>query len=231
MTKNKNKKLDLVETTKQATKNIDVLLDENDLSIFKSLIPELKDSWTKKQIFRTETEAEFSVLNDAMHPTPAAKYWQCVREQDTYFKQLMGLSFQYRDNDLYIEQLKENIQKEKDRIKKARYQIRLEKRLFDKSNFELEAKDRIRELKMWSNLKKKYDNNSFDKENVNTHQAHSYRLEFENRRKALNPESPFIDKMHTLGQLSTIERMLKENPELENPKRKVSNLIEKKKKK
>ena len=41
----------------------------------------MRDTWTKKQMFRTQTEMEFSVLNDAKYPTKAAKYWQCVREQ------------------------------------------------------------------------------------------------------------------------------------------------------
>ena len=217
--KNDTKKFDVVSTTKEAAQKIDVLLEKEDLETFKSLIPELRDAWTKKQIYRTETEAEFSVLNDAHYPTPASKYWQCVREQDVYFKELIGLSFQYRDNDLYIEELEEKIKNETNRIKKARYQIRLEKRLFDKSNFELTAKDRIRELKMWSDLKKKYDNDTFDKQNVNTHQALSYKYQFENRKKSLSKDSPFIDKMNVYGQLSTLERMIKEDPKLEDSKR------------
>ena len=40
-------------------------------------------------MFRTETEMQFSVLNDAKYPTKAAKYWQCVREQNVFLENLM----------------------------------------------------------------------------------------------------------------------------------------------
>ena len=45
---------------------------------------------------------EFSVLNDAKYPTNAAKYWQCVREQNTHMENLMHLSFDARKNDIEI---------------------------------------------------------------------------------------------------------------------------------
>ena len=37
-----------------------------------------------------------SVLNDAKHPTPAAKYWQAVREQSAFFQNTVQLHFKYR---------------------------------------------------------------------------------------------------------------------------------------
>ena len=78
------------------------LLTQEDLSAFKGMVGELRDTWTKKQMFRTETEARFSVLQDNRYPTKAAKYWQCVREQSTYLDNLMALSFDYRRNDAKI---------------------------------------------------------------------------------------------------------------------------------
>ena len=55
------------------------LLDPNDVKAFKEMTAELRDTWTKKQVFRTETEMRMSVLQDMKYPTKAAKYWQCVR--------------------------------------------------------------------------------------------------------------------------------------------------------
>ena len=69
------------------------ILDPAQVEKFKELTNELRDTWTKKQMFRTKTEMEFSVLNDAKYPTNAAKYWQCVREQNTHMENLMQLSF------------------------------------------------------------------------------------------------------------------------------------------
>ena len=54
------------------------LLDPEDVKEFKAMTSELRDTWTKKQVFRTETEMRMSVLQDAKYPTKAAKYWQSV---------------------------------------------------------------------------------------------------------------------------------------------------------
>ena len=42
------------------------LLDPNDVKEFKELTGELRDTWTKKQVFRTETEMRMSVLQDGV---------------------------------------------------------------------------------------------------------------------------------------------------------------------
>ena len=46
------------------SKYLSNILDKNDVKEFKKLIPELQDTWHKKQMFRTETEMRFSVLSD-----------------------------------------------------------------------------------------------------------------------------------------------------------------------
>ena len=74
MTDKKNVK-DLIQKEETHLNN---LLEQNDLTDFKGMVDELRDTWDKKQVFRTETEARFSVLQDNRYPTKAAKYWQCV---------------------------------------------------------------------------------------------------------------------------------------------------------
>jgi len=76
------------------------VLKEEDAQAVVALKEELTDTWTKKQIFRTETEMRISVLNDGKHPTQASKYWQSVREQNAMFEALMGLSFDLRRNQI-----------------------------------------------------------------------------------------------------------------------------------
>jgi hypothetical protein len=49
------------------------ILPSEDVKAFKNMVGELRDTWTKKQIFRTETEARISVLQDMKYPTKAAK--------------------------------------------------------------------------------------------------------------------------------------------------------------
>jgi hypothetical protein len=88
------------------------------------MVDELRDTWTKKQIFRTETEARFSVLQNNRYPTKASKYWQCVKEQSVHLENLMALSFDYRRNEAKIKWFKKKIKKEKDEYKLECYQYR-----------------------------------------------------------------------------------------------------------
>ena len=81
------------------------VLKEEDAKAVVALKEELTDTWTKKQIFRTETEMRISVLNDGKHPTQASKYWQSVREQNTHFENLVHLSFDARKNEVEIKKL------------------------------------------------------------------------------------------------------------------------------
>jgi hypothetical protein len=98
--------------------NLHNILDPNDVTDFKGMVEELRDTWTKKQVFRTETEMRFSVLNDMKYPTKAAKYWQCVREQNVYLENLMSLSFDYRRTEVKLKRLQQKLKDETDELKK-----------------------------------------------------------------------------------------------------------------
>ena len=186
------------------------ILDKEDVKEFKKLIPELQDTWKKKQMFRTETEMRFSVLSDNKYPTKAAKYWQSVREQNTHFENLMHLSFEYRKNDIEIEKLKTKIEKEDDPLEIKSLTVDLEEKQYGKASMELVAKHRMREVTTWSKLKKEFDDNTFDKKDVNTHQAKSYLLGLENRVKTLTPGSSQPEVFNAIGQLESLKRVIKE---------------------
>ena len=110
------KKRDITSLIEKEAPNLNNLLDPEDVTKFKELTGELRDTWTKKQMFRTQTEMEFSVLNDAKYPTKAAKYWQCVREQNVFLENLMNLSFDYRKNEVETKQLEKKRDEEKDEL-------------------------------------------------------------------------------------------------------------------
>ena len=67
-------KKDVKEVIQQEETHLNNLLEPQDLTDFKGMVDELRDTWTKKQMFRTETEARFSVLQDNRYPTKGAKY-------------------------------------------------------------------------------------------------------------------------------------------------------------
>ena len=199
--------------------NLHNILDPNDVNDFKGMVEELRDTWTKKQIFRTETEMRFSVLNDMKYPTKASKYWQCVREQNVYLENLMSLSFDYRRTEVKLKRLQQKLEEEKDPLKKELIQIDIDEKTYSKANMELTAKDRMREIKLWSQLKKEVDDGTFDKQNVNTHQLESYHKIMLNRKDTLTPGSSQPEVFNVLGQLQTIERVKKEKAQLEGTKR------------
>lgn len=190
-------------------KSLNSLLEVQDLKDFKAMTSELKDTWTKKQMFRTETEARFSVLQDNRYPTKAAKYWQCVREQASYLDNLMTLSFEYRRNEAKIKWLEKKITEETDEYKLTKYEIDLDEKRYVKASMEKQAYHRMREIKMWSKLKKEFNDGSFDDKDVNQHQLESYGRQYAEKAKQLTEHSSDTDKFNVLGQLQSLQRIKK----------------------
>jgi hypothetical protein len=186
------------------------LLETEDLKSFKGMVEELRDTWTKKQIFRTETEMKVAVLDDGRYPTRASKYWQCVREQNVFLENLMSLSFDYRRNEAKIKQLEKKLETETDEYKKELYQIDLDEKIYGKANMELVARDRLREIKLWSKFKAEYDDGSFDTKNVNTHQFESLAQIMEHKKNSITPGSSQAEVFNVLSQVDTIDRIKKE---------------------
>ena len=198
------------------------LLDPEDVKEFKAMTAELRDTWTKKQVFRTETEMRMSVLQDAKYPTKAAKYWQCVREQNVFLENLMSLSFDCRRQEAKVKWLEKKIGSEKDEYKLEKYIIDLDEARYGLANMQLVAKDRMREIKLWSTLKKEFDDGSFDTQDVNRHQLDSYHLIMKNKAETLTQGSSQPEVFNVLGQLQTIERVKKSGEMIYNKKEQLT---------
>ena len=199
------------------------LLDPEDVKEFKAMTAELRDTWTKKQVFRTETEMRISVLQDAKYPTKAAKYWQCVREQNVFLENLMSLSFDCRRPEAKVKWLEKKIETEEDEYKLTKYQIDLDEARYGLANMQLVAKDRMREIKLWSALKKEFDDGSFDTQDVNRHQLESYGKIMKNKAETLTSGSSQPEVFNVLGQLQTIERVKKSGEMIYNKKEQLTN--------
>ena len=198
------------------------LLDPEDVKEFKAMTVELRDTWTKKQVFRTETEMRMSVLQDMKYPTKAAKYWQCVREQNVFLENLMNLSFDCRRSEAKIKWLEKKIETEKDEYKLEKYKIDLDEARYGLANMQLVAKDRMREIKLWSTLKKEFDDGSFDTKDVNRHQLESYHHIMKNKAETLSSGSSQPEIFNVLGQLKTIERVKKSGEMIYNKKEQLT---------
>ena len=198
------------------------LLDPEDVKEFKAMTAELRDTWTKKQVFRTETEMRMSVLQDMKYPTKAAKYWQCVREQNVFLENLMSLSFDCRRSEAKVKWLEKKIETEQDEYKLEKYKIDLDEARYGLANMQLVARDRMREIKLWSTLKKEFDDGSFDTKDVNRHQLDSYHMIMKNKAETLTSGSSQPEVFNVLGQLKSIERVKKSGEMIYNKKEQLT---------
>ena len=146
---------------------------------------------------------EISVLNDLKHPTHASKYWQAVREQNVMFTETVMLSYEYRKNIIEIKQLQKKMKKEKDELEKELLQIEIEKKQFISKSHEKTAKDRIREIAEWSEIKKREGAYLDDKtkEDVDHHQLVSYTKRFIGQSAAAGDSGSPSEKQNLKGQL------------------------------
>jgi hypothetical protein len=174
------------------------------------LSDELEETFKKRQIWRTQTEIMFSVLDDSKYPTPASKYWQCVREQSVFYEQLVLLSFKHRQNNIAILELEERLEGDDlNKYERMTLEVDMDSAIWAREGLQIEAKDRMREIELWSKIKATLveGNPEFDTEDVNVHQAESYLHRLENRKDALTAGSGSAEVINVLGPLNTLRRL------------------------
>jgi len=181
------------------------ILTKEDLESLTPLAGELQEGFKKSQVFRTRTEMEVSVLNDIKHPTPSSKYWQAMKEQNVMFGELVILSYEYRKKLVEIKKIQRDIPLEKDELEKELKQIELEKEMFFLKNQERTAKDRIRELKAWSEIKKREASNMSEEElsDVDNHQLISYVKRWIKQSISMGMGGSPAERQNLLGQLNS----------------------------
>jgi hypothetical protein len=154
-------------------------------STITALVPELGHVFKTQTVWRTETEIRCSVLNDMNFPDNASKYHQAKIEQLVFFEQLLHLSFEFRKlkEDLNIIEAEaeeisyklENKDLKSFEIKKlnaelSKKQIEIEEKSFGIQHYQIQARERIREIEIWSRVKEELDDGSFDKDAKDTNQ-------------------------------------------------------------
>ena len=176
------------------------ILQEIDWQGLSNIKDELRHTWETVQVFRTRTEMEVSVLNDMKRPTPDAKYWQAVREQNVMFGELVNLSYEYRKKAVEIRKLQRDIAKETDELEKELKQIEIEQNEWYARNMERTAHDRIREILEWSVIKKELlPYMKYGDEDVNAHQLEAMIISFSAQANLMNEHTPVADARNVIG--------------------------------
>ena len=133
------------------------------------------------------------------------------------------MSFEFRTREINLEQEIIKRDKEKDLLKKKLNQVEIDRLRFEIAQMQLTAKDRMREIKEWSQFKKKYNDGTFDDKNVDTHQLETLGKVYKNKRNTLTPYSPQPEVFNVLGQDISITRVQGERKKLEQEKKKALN--------
>ena len=179
------------------------LVTDEDFLALKEMGGELAETFEKAQCFRTKTEMEVSVLNDLKFPTPSAKYWQSVREQNIMFTELVRLSYEYRRNLIEVEIKKRDIELETDDLKRQLLEIDLEEKMFARMQQEKIAKSRIEELRGWSEIKEREaaQMSEEDLANVDNPQLIGYTKRWIKQSMVMGENGSPAERQNLLGQL------------------------------
>ena len=172
---------------------------------------ELKETVEKNQIYRTEIQMRYSVLQDGKQPTNAAKYWQCVREQAAMYDELTRDSFAFRNLMIDLDEAKDKLSKESNEFEKRRLEVKIDELEFNKNTILRIGKDRFREIKLWSKLKKEFDDGSFDNTDVYNYETGKEAMEIRLQKRAvtLTQGSNQAEVLNVLGPLATINKEYK----------------------
>lgn len=180
------------------------LLPQKDIESLRELYPGIKHDFDVKVIFRTETEFRTSVLNRINFPTPHARYWQSVREQQAHFEALVTLSFDYREMKVELKKLERALTKESDDLEKELLQIKIERKSYEIVSAEKTASERMREIRQANTIKKEelatgdVDPEDIDSGGVGQLKSHTQR--FINRYMNANPDiTPPADMINLRG--------------------------------
>ena len=181
------------------------MLAPSDDAYISEVMEELRDTANKRQIFRSETQMRYSVLQDGVHPNNASKYWQCVTEQWVMYQELVSLSFSYRELVIKIKKEERKLADTEDELDRELSEIALDKLAWSKAEAERVGADRVREIKQWSALKKEFDDGTFDTTNPYFEQDDILRMRLENRKASLTPGSSQAEVLNVLGPLATFD--------------------------
>ena len=214
---------------------LDVVQKINDLTLLtasdaKKLVdaqPFILSTYTDVPEYRPLVIKLSSVLNDKSFPTADTKYWQCKKEAEVHFTQLVSEIYKYERCMVDIEEMDyiiassehqiasislESVKDSLDPIKLGfelkRVKIKRQEYLFNMKLLEKSIKYRIQEIVDWAAISKKMmePNCKYDTKNYNAHLTEGL---YKTLQECIN-KAAGEDKAKYEAQLSTLRRLIKE---------------------
>ncbi|AZF90164.1 MAG: hypothetical protein BPH43C_41 [Phage 5P_1] len=185
------------------------LLTPEQFTELSHLLDELRKAYQNQTIWRTYTEAICSVLNDLEHPTPASKYHQAKLEMTVFFEQLVLLSFDYREALIDLEEVEEQLRNAAG-FERRRLEVKRDRLLFRINGMQVQARERLREIKMWHNIMQSLDDGTFDTTNKDTDQLIGMTIRYcRSLPAALQSRNDVGGALNVIGQAVTLLRECK----------------------
>ena len=160
------------------------LLKTENINALQSVASDIDEGFKRRQRFRPKFLMETSVLNDMKFPTPDSKYWQCTIERDTHFKNLVMLSFDYREKCVDIKQLERDIAPINPNpylsdLDKEKLEIKIERECALLIYMEKEGVERVREIMAWSEIMTELEPQlKYDPADIEAHMPEAYAIRF-----------------------------------------------------
>jgi len=198
------------------------ILEKDDMNTITKLTGELQRVFEVKQLWRTETEIRYSVLNDVSFPTPASKYWQCIREQNVFWEELVrtAMTYQKLQGELDLAEIEYDDIKGSSKKSQALRKIKdaeIKEKQFALMRMRLEGHDRVREIGLWEKIKEEQlKKGDFDINDVNKHQVESYAKRWKEEMKVGQMTNQADLYRHSKANLETMENEQKKITEEEN---------------
>ena len=198
------------------------ILEKDDMNTISKLTGELQRVFEVKQLWRTETEIRYSVLNDVSFPTPASKYWQCIREQNVFWEELVrtAMTYQKLQGELDLAEIEYDDIKGSSKKSQALRKIKdaeIKEKQFALMRMRLEGHDRVREIGLWEKIKEEQlKKGDFDINDVNKHQVESYAKRWKEEMKVGQMTNQADLYRHSKANLETMENEQKKRTEEEN---------------
>ena len=198
------------------------ILEKDDMNTIAKLTGELQRVFEVKQLWRTETEIRYSVLNDVSFPTPASKYWQCIREQNVFWEELVrsAMTYQRIQGELDLAEIEYDEIKGASKKSQALRKIKdaeIKEKQFALMRMRLEGHDRVREIDLWEKIKEEQlTKGDFDINDVNKHQVESYAKRWKEEMKVGQMTNQADLYRHSKANLETMENEQKKITEEEN---------------
>jgi hypothetical protein len=205
------------------------LFDENEKQSLVAVSKSMEKAHRNSQVFRTDTEARMSVLNDIKFPTPASKYYQSLREMNVHQNELVYLLYDYEDKKQDLKIIEADIlelqatldddllipARMRTEAKIKKFQIEMQKIHFSLKQIKRTAEGRKLEILQWDKILKELEpvlvDSKIPLDDPDAHQKISYFIRHIRQAQNMNPQVDGVAEVNNLiGQIITNARIMKE---------------------